>query len=158
MIGAVREWLNAIVIVTLFLSVSQTMIPEGSIRKIASFTGGLILLITLLQPLLGTDLQRLKLDYTDYERAIELRRDELEEANSARLEEIIEEQTAAYILDKAAELGLDLMVRVSAEWGAEEQDTLAVVYIEGPRSEELAAYIERELGIPQERQVWQYEN
>ena len=53
MIGAVRVWLTSIVMVTLLLSVAQTLIPEGTIRKIAGFTGGLILLVALLRPVLG---------------------------------------------------------------------------------------------------------
>ena len=37
MIGALREWLTSIVVVTLLLSVAQTLVPEGSIRRVASF-------------------------------------------------------------------------------------------------------------------------
>ena len=50
--GALREWLTSLVAVSMLLSVAQTLVPEGSIRKIASFTGGLILLVVLLRPLL----------------------------------------------------------------------------------------------------------
>ena len=62
MVAALREWVTSVVLVTLLLSVAQTLIPEGSIRKIAVFTGGLILLTALLQPVLGADLSRLDLD------------------------------------------------------------------------------------------------
>ena len=47
MIAAVREWLTSVVAVTLLLTVAQTLIPEGNIRKIAAFTGGLALLAAL---------------------------------------------------------------------------------------------------------------
>ena len=154
MIGAVRVWLTSIVMVTLLLSVAQTLIPEGTIRKIAGFTGGLILLVALLRPVLGADLERLHLDLGDYERAIEERQEELASAGNAELKALIESQTAAYISDKANALGLEVTVRVEAEAGADGIPVPAAADIQGARSEELASYMENELGIPRERQVW----
>lgn len=154
MIGAVREWLTSIVVVTLLLSVAQTLIPEGTVRKAASFTGGLILLAALLQPVLQTDLAGLRLDFGDYERAIGQRREELDSAGKEALEELIETQTAAYISDKADALGLSVEARVETETGDDGVPVPASVRLKGPRSEELAAYIEEDLGIPWERQVW----
>lgn len=158
MIGAVRAWLTSIVMVTLLLSVAQTLIPEGTIRKIAGFTGGLILLLALLRPVLGADLERLHLDLGDYERAIEERQEELASAGNTELKALIESQTAAYISDKAKALGLEVTVRVEAEAGADGIPVPAVADIQGARSEELASYMEQELGIPRERQSWHEES
>ena len=58
--GAIGVW------VAMLLTVAQTLMPEGTVRKIASFTGGLILLVALLQPVLGADLSRLDLDLDAY--------------------------------------------------------------------------------------------
>ena len=154
MIGAVRVWLTSIVMVTLLLSVAQTLIPEGTIRKIAGFTGGLILLVALLRPVLGADLERLHLDLGDYERAIEERQEELASAGNAELKALIESQTAAYISDKANALGLEVTVRVETDTGDDGVPVPAAAEVTGPRSEELASYMENELGIPRERQVW----
>ena len=55
MIDAVREWIRSIVMVTMLLSVGQAMVPEGQIRKIFSFSGGLVLVIVLLHPVLGLE-------------------------------------------------------------------------------------------------------
>ena len=154
MIAALREWLLAVVTVTLLLSVAQTIIPEGSIRKISSFTGGLILLAVLLQPVLSTDIGRLRLDFSDYTDAIEERQEELESAQEEEMAAIIAEKTQAYILDKADALGLELTVRVQTQPGEDGVPCPAAVEVDGPRSEELAAYMEQELGIPEERQVW----
>lgn len=154
MIGALREWLTSIVVVTLLLSVAQTLMPQGTIRKIASFTGGLILLAALIQPVLDADLGRLELDLGEYEASISRRRAELDTAEKEAMAELIEERTAAYISDKANTLGLSVEVRVEAEAGADGVPAPFSVRLKGPRSEELAAYIEGELGIPRERQVW----
>ena len=78
MIEAVQEWLRAVVVTALLLSVVQTLLPEGNVRRIASFSGGLILMLVLLRPLLGTDLSALELDLAPYREAIEERQAELE--------------------------------------------------------------------------------
>ena len=152
--GALREWLTSLVAVSMLLSVAQTLVPEGSIRKISSFTGGLILLVVLLRPLLGADLSRLDLHLEDYGRAIGQRQEELGAAGEAELTGIIEERTAAYISDKADTLGLPVKVRVTAKSGKDGVPVPWQVELWGPRSTALANYMEAELGIPGERQVW----
>ena len=154
MMGAVREWLTSIVVVTMLLSVAQSLIPEGGIRKIASITGGLVLLVALLQPILGADLERLELRLEDYETAIEKRQEELAEAGEAELQGIIAERTAAYISEKADTLGLSVTAEVRTEPGPDGVPVPVEVELRGQPSEELAAYVEHELGIPRERQVW----
>jgi stage III sporulation protein AF len=150
MIGAVRSWLTAIVAVTLLLSVLQTLLPAGAIRQIASFTGGLLLLVVLLRPLLGAELEDLQLDLSDYAQAIQERQAELTQAGETALEERIAEQTAAYISDKAP----NVTVRVTTEPDADGVPIPVEAELWGPWSEELAAYMEEELGIVRERQVW----
>lgn len=154
MIAAVREWLTSVAAVTLLLTVAQALIPEGNIRKIAAFTGGLALLAALLQPVLRTDLSRLELDLDGYTRAVEERQASLEQAREEELAAVIASRTEAYILDKAADLCLSVTVRVETEKGTEGVPLPAAAEVRGQRSEALAAYMERELGIPRERQVW----
>ena len=155
MIAAVRSWLTSIAAVTLLLTVVQTLVPEGTIKKIAGFTGGLLLLAALLQPALKTDLGRLRLDFSDYEKAIETRAEELDAAGKDELAFIIAGRTAAYISDKADALGLRVAARVETEPGADGETPLpASVDLTGPYSRELADWIAVELGIPAERQVW----
>ena len=152
--GVLREWLTSLVAVSMLLSVAQTLVPEGSIRKIASFTGGLILLVVLLRPLLGADLSRLDLHLEDYERAIGQRQEELASAGEAELAGIIEDRTAAYISDKADTLGLAVKVQVETKPAGDGVPVPWRAEIWGPRSPALATYMEEELGIPGERQVW----
>lgn len=153
MIGLIRQWLTAVVLVTMLLSVAQTLVPEGTVRKITSFIGGLLLLV-MLQPLLRTDLGSLRIHAEDYAAAIEERQAELESAENEALAQGIAERTAAYISDKAAGLGLTVTVRVETEPGADGTPLPERVYLEGTKSEELSDWLAEELGIPAERQVW----
>lgn len=157
MVEALREWITSVVMVTLLLSVTQTLLPEGGVRKLASFTGGLILLVALTRPLLGTELERLELDLEPYRQAVQERQTELRESGEKELSELIARETAAYIWDKAEELGLRVAVRVTVEPDENGVPVPAAVEVTGPPSEELADYLERELGISRERQDWKDE-
>ena len=154
MIGALREWLTSVVVVSVLLAVVQTLIPEGTVRKIGAFTGGLILLVTLLQPLLGVDFEDLELRLEQSRETVEQRQQELEQAGAREMAELIERQTAAYIWDKADALGLDLSAEVRVERGPDGIPLPVSATLTGTYSEALSAYLERELGIPRERQVW----
>ena len=66
MMEAVRTWLTSVVLVSVLLSAAQSLIPPGTVRKAAGFTGGLILLLVLLRPVLGADLEPLELDFDHY--------------------------------------------------------------------------------------------
>lgn len=154
MMEAVRAWLTSVVLVSVLLSAAQSLIPPGTVRKAAGFTGGLILLLVLLRPVLGADLEHLELDFDHYQAAVEERQEELADTQTEAMASIIAEQTEAYILDKAGELGLEVTVRVETRtegngipvpWSAE---------LTGSWSQALASARETELGIPAERQVW----
>ena len=110
--------------------------------------------VALLRPLLGTDLSRLNFCPEDYGRAVAKRQEELTAAGNEEMASIIETRTAAYISDKADALGVSVTVRVRTEPGEGGVPIPFRVELTGPRSEALAAYMEGELGIPQERQVW----
>ena len=149
---AAQEWLTAVVTVTLLLSVVQTLVPEGSLRKIAGFTGGLLLLAVLLRPAAEIDLSGL--DMEDWARTIGERQEELSAEQEEALASGIAERTASYISDKAEELGLEVKVRVETETGGDGVPVPVRAEIDGPWSGELSSYMAETLGISRERQVW----
>jgi len=154
MIGAVRSWLTAIAAVTMLLTVVQSLVPEGTLKKITGFTGGLLLLAALLQPVLKADFGWLKLDLSSYSEAIEKRSAELDAAEKEALAGLIAGKTEAYISDKADALGLTVTARVETEPGADGTPLPHRAVLTGPWSGELSDWIAEELGIPAERQVW----
>lgn len=158
MMEAVRAWLTSVVLVSVLLSAAQSLIPPGTVRKAAGFTGGLILLLVLLRPVLGADLDRLALDFSDYQTAVEERQAELADTQTEAMASIIAEQTEAYILDKAGELGAEVTVRVETRTGGDGVPVPWSAELAGARSEALASALETELGIPAERQVWHERN
>ena len=154
MMESLGKWLLSVSATALAVSVLQALIPEGGIRRVAAFTGGLLLLAVLLRPVLGADLSALTVSLEDWTEQVEQRTAELEQAQTNALAEGIEERTAAYISDKAATLGLTVTARVETETGEDGIPIPSAVEVDGPRSPELETYIAQELGIPPERQVW----
>ena len=154
MMAAARTWLTAVVAVTLLLSVLQMLVPPGNLREIASFVGGLILLAVMMQPLLRIDLSDVQLDFSAYQETLEQRQAELENTRQEELTSLIETETAAYISDKAKSMGLTLKVRVTAEADEGGMPVPVRVEITGPWSGGLSRWLETELGLPAERQVW----
>ena len=151
---AAQAWLTAVVTVTLLLSVVQTLVPEGSLRKIAGFTGGLLLLAVLLRPVTEIDLSGLDTEMEDWARTIGERQEELSAEQEEALASGIAERTASYISDKAEELGLEVKVRVETETGGDGVPVPVRAEIDGPWSGELSSYMAETLGISRERQVW----
>ena len=154
MMAAAREWLTAVAAVTLLLSVAQLLVPPGSLWEIASFVGGLILLAAMMQPLLKIDLSDIQLDFSSYQGTVEQRQAELENTQKEELTSLIEAETEAYISDKAKSMGLTLKVRVTAEMGKSGVPVPVQAELTGPWSDTLSGWLETELGLPAERQVW----
>lgn len=153
MITAARSWLASIVLASVLLSAVRTLTPEGPIRRIGAFTGGLILLALLLAPLRGWETDWPEWDFQEYENAIARRRDELEQERETELRKFAAEQVERLIEEEAAKRGESLRAAVEIRmeegvpfpWSAE---------LSGTWDADLAAWIETEAGIPSVRQSW----
>lgn len=154
MMGSLREWLTGLIAAAMLVAVADSLIPDGAVRKIAGFTGGLILLVVLVQPVLRLETDSLRQNFETYAAQIDALEEEFTAQNQSELKARIEDTTASYICDKASSLGLDCQVNVTAEEGENGVPIPNSVEIAGPYQEELAAYMESELGIPRDRQIW----
>ena len=109
----IRNWLMGITCASMVMAVAEVLVPEGSIRRICRLAGGLMLLLAAINPVLNLDEGALSRALTEYRIAAQDYGDVLVEKNNLLYKTIIEEETAAYILDKAQQLGLDCQVRVT---------------------------------------------
>jgi len=155
---AAGEWFTSIVVVTALLGTARQFLPEGALRQMGSFTGGLILILAILGPLPEVDLSRIGTDLESYSRAIQERTEEIAAAGEQELAGLIEERTAAYISEQAQRMGLEVSVRVRTRPDRDGVPVPVEVELAGERSEALSAWIETELGIPEERQAWNNEH
>ena len=154
MIEAVKEWLVSVICAAMLVSVAENTAPPGELKKTVSLLGGLILLAVLVRPLNALDPGRILPETGSYSRSVEQLKEELETQRRDTLQTLIEQRTAAYISDKAAELGLECRVEVECRTGEDGIPRPFGVTVFGVTSRELQSWIHRELDIPEERQVY----
>lgn len=152
MMEGLRQWIISLTALCMLLALLRVLVPGGTMSRVATFVGGLVLLAALARPL--SELGAVRLALPDYAGEIERLQWQLEEENEAALSDGIAERTEAYISDKAASMGLAGACRVETRTGEDGIPLPWSVELEMPRSAELAAWIEEELDIPSERQVW----
>ena len=160
MTGFVRSWLLGVTAAALVLALAEALAPEGAVKKVCRLAGGMALLLAAAGPVLDA------LDGSALTRGVEGWRDrsqryeqELEEQNEQLYLAIIEEETAAYVMDKARELGFECAAEVT--WSYDEQGVPRPweASARGTWTPEQRAGLERlleeELGIPAQRQRYE---
>lgn len=156
--AGIRQYLLTVNAAALICAVLNTLSgPKGAVKGILKLLSGVFLALSVISPLL--DIGQLELSgftqtlQNDAVEAVALGKSMA--ADSA--EQIIKEKTAAYILDKAESMNLDIEVEVYLDDSFPPQ--LNGVTIKGSASpyarETLKEYIEKNLGIEKENQRWE---
>ena len=156
--GFVRAWLLGVTAAALVLALAEALAPEGAVKKVCRLAGGMALLLAaaVLDALDGTALTRGLEGWRDqsqrYEQELEGRSEQLYLA-------IIEEETAAYVMDKARELGFECAVEVTCGYDENGVPCPWEVAARGQWAPEQRARLERlleeELGVPARRQYYE---
>lgn len=148
-----RQWLLGIVCCAMIVSLLRALTPEGAIREIARFAGGLVLILGLLRPLGTVDPARLALSFDELSARRAAVEEQYGEESAAVYRAVIAARTGAYIEDKATQLGgsVQAAVETREENGAILPDR---VILTGQENDALSDWIARELAIPRERQEW----
>lgn len=160
MTEAIKSWLLTMTGVAVITTIASFFASNGSMQRVLKLIGGVAMAIVLLSPLL-------KFDFAAYAASLQLYSDSAawdsaaaEETEKRLNRTIIESECSAYILDKAAQLGVPLTgAQVSVQWST----TDGVWYpcaatltqpVGAEKSAALTDVIEADLGIPSERQEW----
>lgn len=151
------RYVLSLVAAALIAGMLQSLVKEGSCGRVMKILCGLFLVVTALKPLK-------KLDFPDPEKwmaALDAEADaavrEGEAAYAKDYAAVISDRLEEYILDKAAQLGLD----VSVELTVSPEGIPDAVTIRGSpgalQKARLEAVIIQDLGIPKEKQRWSEE-
>ena len=158
MLELIARWVLGVTAAALAVAVADALCPEGSVRAVLRLTGGLVLLTAVLTPLLRLDTEALGRALTEYRLELDGAAARLEEENETLMRDIIEEQAAAYIQDKAAGQGIDCRVSVEAagtgDWPVPTSVTVEGTLTEGQRAA-LTQMIQADFAIPAERQTYE---
>lgn len=157
----IRQWILAVTCAAMLVAVLQTLMPQGGAGTAGRLAGGLLLLIATVQPLLSLDYDSLAQSVSQLRLEQSVSSQELAELNRDLLEELIEEQTKTYILDKAEELGMTCQVTVTCEQLEAGVPFPKFVTVSGSFTQEqadrLSQTIEADLAVPIQNQTYEGE-
>ncbi len=154
MMEGIREWLLGLIAAAIALTVLRAVLPEGSVKKVAGITGGLVLVVMLLRGAGAIRLPALPDAYEEYARQIDQQLQSYQKSQRQQMETLIAQRTGAYISDKAQALGLSVQAQVEVRWDGETPEIYWVT-LDMPYHAALSEEIAQELGVAKERQSWQ---
>ena len=159
MMDLIRTWLLGITGAAMVTALAESLMPRGAVRRIGRLTGGLILLLAVLQPVATLDEGALAGALERYRQELSAYDSGLEETSASLMKGIIAEQSDAYILDKAAALGITCSVEVETAPGEGGYPVPHSVTIRGRltggQREALSRQITADFAIPAERQYYE---
>ena len=153
---AIRQYLLTLCAASVVCAVINTLFDsKGSITKIIRLLTGMFIALCAFSPLVRID----KLDFTTFTDRIHLSSPAVEMGKSMAensTAELIKESVAAYVLDKAAQMDLNVDVEVILD--NSEPPQVCEIILKGDVSpyakEILGQYISDTLGVAKEDQSW----
>ena len=152
-----RLWILGIAVTSLLLGLGEALVTQKGIQQVLRLAGGVLLIVVLLGPIgkMSGAWQGFSLE--DYRSQIASREEELREEQEENLSAIIESQLDEYIWDKAQAMGLDVTISVSTRKSSGGVALPDRVAIKGPYNAEFSRWLEEEMGVDAEHQIWQEE-
>lgn len=155
----IRNWFIGMSCAAMVVAVAGSITPEGSLRRISRLAGGLLMMLAAISPVSRMEDRLLDRVLTEYQLTTEQYHDALAEKNDQLYKTIIEENTAAYILDKARALGILCRAEVTFAYDEKGNPYPDVVSLFGDWTEDqrgrLSTILESELGIPPQKQYFE---
>lgn len=158
MMEEVRGWLMGVIALAVLCAGADSLMPEGGARKAGQLVCTIAMLCVMLRPLellVGSDMTGYIREYGARLGELET---QLEDRSGSTQKSVIEEYCAAYISDKAAELGVVCRAEVLCEPTAEGIWLPAAVRIWGDFSDveqsRMTEFLERQLGVLAENQSY----
>ena len=159
MTEALRQWLLGVACTALVLAVADSLAPDGSAKKVCRLAGGLALLLAAVGPIIRLEIGALTEALEGYRAQVRSYEEILEERNHFFYQTVIEENTAAYIVDKAEEMGIFCQAEVTFSYDEDGapcpwEVTAWGDWTDGTR-EALERLLEEDLGVPPQRQHYE---
>ena len=156
MIQLIRSWLIGVTGAAMLAALADSLMPKGAVRQVGRLACGLVLLWAALRPVLDAQTDKWLERMQEIGQQTRQQQLLLEEERAAMLKTLIERESAAYIVDKAAGQGIVCRAEVTCAaeegglwvpWSVRISGTLAP-----DRQERLIQLVEAELNIPPGRQ------
>lgn len=155
-----RVWVLRVTVCAMVLAVAEAVMPDGTVKKVGKLTGGLLLTLVLLQPLLSLDEGDLQ-TLADSVQTSGFSQEALAEQAAAPMKGLIEEELGAYIEEKGTALGLTCTAQVECVTGEGGVPVPSRVTVTGSwtqaQQQTLSQVITQDLGLQREAQIYRKE-
>lgn len=156
--AALKDWLMAVIAVSILCAAVDSLMPEGAVKRVGKLACSLCVLCVTLSPLAAVRGENLTDWLAELAAEGETIRAELEEQTGRTQKTVIEEHCAAYISDKAEELGLNCRVEVDCVPDPEGLWLPESVRLWGEFDDvaqsRMTELLERQLGVAVEKQTY----
>lgn len=153
----IRTWILSVTVSAMIIAVAEGLMPNGTVKKVARITGGLVLMLGVLQPLVNKDYEEL-FQVANGASELEVFGREQQDLSNNFLKSIIEEEVRAYVLDKAELFGYHCEVSITCELGENEVPVPTAATIQGLTDEDqcrtMRMLLRDDLGIAYDRQTY----
>ena len=161
MLDAIKNWIIAIAVSGILVSLIQALMPAGGVKKLSGVICGAVLMLAIMGGILNVKFDTSEFMIADEKEVMNEYSEKLEETNLRLNKSIIEDECRTYILDKAEKLGAHIVAVVTAQYDSDGSCIPYSVSITGKCSDTigtaLGEYISENLNIPPERQFWSTE-
>ncbi len=151
-----RQYVMSIVAASILSGIILGFFQSSTVKQLLKMLCGLFLAFAVMRPIQQFDVSDLAIPGTTEAREAQELAAMGEEMALDALRDIIKAETEAYILDKAAQLNVDLEVQVTVS--GDDPPIPVSVTLTGPAApyakQRLEAVLTQELGIPKENQTW----
>lgn len=148
------KYVLGLICAALIAGILQSLVKEGSCARVLKLLCGVFFLVTALKPLVKVQMPDLSQWVSSWEAEGEAAVQEGEDSYAKAYSDGIRQRLEAYILDKAAQLGLTVEVTLTlSPEGLPEGAVLSGDGEEGAK-EKLMTILRDDLGIPKEKQQW----
>lgn len=151
-----RQYILSIICIVVSCGVLQLLVPKGTIGTLFRVISGLAVTITVLSPLMNGEMLYWNYQFDRMISDSTIAVVEGQSTASELLKQRIREETESYILTKASDLKAEMNVDVDI--ASDYPNVPVAVTMKGKISpyakKQLIAYIENDLAIPEEKQLW----
>lgn len=153
----IRTWLTQVTCAALLAAAADGLMPKGPVKKVGMLACAMVILCTLIRPVIHWSASLPEVTAGVVQERNQIRQEQLKQDSGVILKTLIEQQIGAYILDKAAGLGVICQVDVVCQQRDEvwlPQSVYIAGTMEQTQRQVLTDAIQRDLGVPPECQVY----
>ena len=156
MMEGLRTWLLSLMFAAVLCAMARALMPAGPVKRAGSLICGLVMLTAVLAPAARLSPGAAEAWMAQLSAGQTQREEELRQSLNEGMKRIIEQEFAAYIVDKAAQMGAACTAQVTCQLGKDGVFLPQSAAVQGSftpqQQEDLARILEEELAIPRARQ------